>query len=61
MKSNILFFLSSCLFVLTLFQRLALAHPHHENEGLAALGLDHMMYGLIVIVVTFVLFGKISK
>ena len=47
--------------ILSFFTTNVLAHPHHETEVVALLGLDHIFYGLLVIVGAFALFGKLSK
>jgi len=55
-KINLLSFLS-----IILFSSLVFAHPHHEGEFLASLGLDHIFYALLVTLAAFFVYGRISK
>jgi hypothetical protein len=48
-------------FVLLVCPNNLLAHPHHETEQFAMLGIDHILLGLLVILVSFVALGKIFK
>lgn len=49
------------IIVSLLFIGNAYAHPHHSNDFIGSLGIDHILTALAVIAVSFFAFGKMSR
>jgi hypothetical protein len=49
------------IFFITVLPSQLFAHPHHPSDQIGILGLDHIVYGLLFILISFVLLGKFSK